>query len=91
MDEQNTGRPPMFSRARNDDLDTTELRVEIPKAIMGVIDAHWMVPGSAKSSRSQVVNGILQEWAEKKWREAHLVLQLVPEDPGTEKQKAGPG
>lgn len=91
MDELNSGHPPMFSRARNDDRDTTELRVEIPKSIMGVIDAHWMARGSTKASRSQVVNEILQEWAERKWQEASLVLQLVPEDPGAGQAEASPG
>lgn len=72
---------PVFARARNQDRDTTELRVEIPKAIMGVIDAHWMARTGAKASRNEVVNEILQEWAEKKWHEASLVLQLVPSNP----------
>jgi len=70
-----------FARARNAECDTTELRVEIPKDIMGVIDAHWMARGGAKASRNAVVNEILQAWAESKWHEASLVLQLVPGNP----------
>lgn len=77
----NDHQPPMFARARNNDRDTTELRAEIPKSVMGVIDAHWMSRGGAKASRNEVVNEILQEWAEKKWHEASLVLQLVPSNP----------
>lgn len=77
----NDNKPAMFARARNDDRDTTELRAEIPKAVMGVIDAHWMSRGGAKTSRNEVVNEILREWAERKWHEASLVLQLVPSNP----------
>lgn len=72
---------PVFARGRNDDRDTTELRAEIPKAVMNVIDAHWMARGSAKGSRNAVVNEILQEWAEKKWHEASLLLQFAPSNP----------
>lgn len=90
MNGQDPRQPIMYVRSRNDDLDHTELRVTIPKAIMGVIDAYWMTSGTAKASRGQVVNEILQEWAEQKWREARLVLQLVPEDPGTGQPKANP-
>lgn len=72
---------PAFARGRNDERDSTELRAEIPKSVMGVIDAHWMARGGAKGSRNAVVNEILQEWAEKKWHEASLVLQLVPGNP----------
>lgn len=72
---------PVFARGRNEERDTTELRAEIPKAVMGIIDAHWMARGGAKGSRNAVVNEILQEWAEKKWHEASLVLQLVPGNP----------
>lgn len=72
---------PAFARGRNDERDSTELRAEIPKSVMGVIDAHWMARGGAKGSRNAVVNEILQEWAEKKWHEASLVLQLVPSNP----------
>lgn len=72
---------PMFARARNDDRATTELRVDIPKEIMGVIDAHWMARPGAKASRNEVVNEILKEWAGKRWHEASLVLKLVPCNP----------
>lgn len=72
---------PMFARARNDERLNTELRVEIPKEIMGVIDAHWMARSGAKASRNDVVNEILKEWAAKKWHEASLVLKLVPCNP----------
>ena len=72
---------PMFARVRNDDRVTTELRVEIPKEIMGVIDASWMARAGAKASRNEVVNEILKEWAAKKWHEASLVLKLVPCNP----------
>lgn len=77
----NNDNQPMFAKARNNDRDTTELRAEIPKSVMGVIDAHWMSRAGAKASRNEVVNEILQEWAEKKWHEASLVLQLVPSNP----------
>lgn len=72
---------PMFARAQNTDRPNTELRVEIPKAVMSVIDAHWMAQGSAKANRQSVVNAVLTEWAEKRWHEASLVLRLVPCNP----------
>lgn len=72
---------PVFARGRNDERDTTELRAEIPKAVMGVIDAHWMARSDAKASRNSVVNEILNEWATKKWHEASLILQVVPGNP----------
>lgn len=82
---------PAFARGRNDDRCNTELRVDIPKAVMGVIDAAWMSRGGAKASRNSVVNEILQEWAEKKWHEASLVLQLVPGNPAPAESKDAGG
>lgn len=73
--------PPMFARGRNDDRSHTDLRAEIPKGVMAVIDAHWMAQGEAKASRNSVVNEILRAWAEKKWHEASLVLRLAPGNP----------
>lgn len=72
---------PMFARGRSEERTTTELRAEIPKEIMGVIDAHWMARPGAKASRNEVVNEILKEWAARKWHEASLVLKLVPCNP----------
>ena len=70
-----------FARARNPSRTTTELRVEVPKDVVGVIDAHWMARSGDKASRQALVNEILGEWAERKWHEASLVLQLVPGNP----------
>lgn len=79
--DDSTNQNPMFARARNNERDTTELRVEIPKFVMGVIDAHWMSRGTAKASRTQMVNEILLDWAERKWQEASLVMRLAPDKP----------
>lgn len=73
--------PPMFARGRNEGRPSTELRAEIPKDVMAVIDAHWMAQSDAKASRNSVVNEILRVWAEKKWHEASLVLRLAPGNP----------
>lgn len=74
---------PMFARGRNDERDTTELRVEIPKAVMNVIDATWQhrTRHDAKASRNSVANEILGAWAKEKWHEATMDLNLAPNNP----------
>ena len=74
---------PMFARGRNDDRQTTELRAEIPKDVMNVIDATWQhrTRHDAKASRNSVVNEILGVWAREKWHEASMVMNLAPSNP----------
>jgi hypothetical protein len=71
---------PHFARQRNDARDTTELRVEARKSTVSIIDATWMAIGG-KESRNSIVNKILDEWAERKWHEASVLLKVVPSNP----------
>lgn len=79
---------PMFARARNEAREDTELRLDIPKWVMGVIDAEGIVRGSA-SSRKEVVNEILASWAERKVHEATVVLRLANVNPVPLDSKVG--
>ena len=69
---------PMFARERNDDNDSTELRVPIPKKVMGVIDAHWMVRGG---SRASVINRVLGEWADLELHAASVTINVTCGNP----------
>ena len=69
---------PMFARGRNDDNDSTELRVPIPKKVMGVIDAHWMVRGG---SRASVINRVLGEWAALELHAASVTINVTGGNP----------
>lgn len=68
----------MSARARNDDLESTELRCPIPKIVMGVIDAHWMVRGG---SRASVVQDVLGEWARQELHAASVKLRVTEGNP----------
>lgn len=69
---------PLFARARNDDKETVELRVEIPKAVMGVIDANWMVRGG---SRASVANQVLGDWAKIELHAASVTMNVQRGNP----------
>ena len=69
---------PMFARERNDDNDYTELRVPIPKKVMGVIDAHWMVRGG---SRASVINRVLGAWADLELHAASVTINVTCGNP----------
>ena len=77
-----------MARARNETREDTELRLDIPKWVMGVIDAEGIVRGSA-SSRKEVVNEILSVWAERKVHDATVVLRLANVNPAPVDSKAG--
>ncbi|WP_313330449.1 hypothetical protein [Comamonas sp.] len=77
-----------MARARNEAREDTELRLDIPKWVMGVIDAEGIVRGSA-SSRKEVVNEILASWAERKVHEATVVLRLANVNPTPMDSKEG--
>lgn len=77
-----------MARARNEAREDTELRLDIPKWVMGVIDAEGIVRGSA-SSRKEVVNEILSVWAERKVHDATVVLRLANVNPTPVDSKAG--
>ena len=77
-----------MARARNETREDTELRLDIPKWVMGVIDAENIARGSA-SSRKEVVNEILSVWAERKVHEATVVLRLANVNPTPLDSKAG--
>lgn len=67
---------PMFARARNPDLDDTQLSVSIPKWLMGAIDAEQHARGSG-SSRKEVVIDVLETWARRRIHEATVLLRLT--------------
>lgn len=67
-----------FARGRNDDNDDTELRVDIHKTIMGVIDAHWRVRGG---SRASVVQKILGDWARLEIHAATVTTRVLRGNP----------
>lgn len=67
---------PRFARARNPDLDDTQLSVSIPKWLMGAIDAEQHARGSG-SSRKEVVTEVLEVWARRRIHEATVFLRLT--------------
>ena len=69
---------PMFARERNDDNDYTELRVLIPKKVMGVIDAHWIVRGGG---RREIVNRVLGAWADLELHAASVTINVTGGNP----------
>lgn len=77
-----------MARARNETREDTELRLDIPKWVMGVIDAENIARGSA-SSRKEVVNEILSVWAERKVHDATVVLRLANVNPTPLDSKVG--
>lgn len=69
---------PAFARGRNDEKDTTELRIEVPKWLVGVIDAHWMVRGG---SRASVATQVLSEWAKVELHAASVTMNVQRGNP----------
>lgn len=77
MNEKNTVQ---FAKPRNDARDDTELRIDIPKWLMGAIDAEQFVRGSG-CSRKQVVIEVLEAWAKRRIHEATVLLRLTEGNP----------
>lgn len=69
---------PQFARGRNEEKDTVELRVEVPKSVMAVIDANWMVRGG---SRASVVNQVLGNWHMEEIHAASVTMKLQRGNP----------
>lgn len=67
-----------FARARNDNNDDTELRVPMPKWVVAVIDAHWMVRGGSRASVAQQVMG---EWARLELHAATVTARVAAGNP----------
>jgi len=76
MNDNTQNQAPMHARARNPDLDDTQLSVNIPKWLMGVIDAEQHARGSG-SSRKEVVIEVLETWARRRIHEATVLLRLT--------------
>jgi hypothetical protein len=72
---------PMFMRANGEP--TTELRGEIPRWVVDILDAVVTARGgqSANVHRTTVVTEVLSEWAEKKLHEASLITRLAAGNP----------
>lgn len=58
--------------------DTTELRVELPREELAVIDGYWQATGQ---DRSKVVRAILREWSERKAHEATFICRTAGINP----------
>lgn len=67
-----------FARARNDANEKTELRVDMPKGVIAVIDAHWMVRGG---SRASVVNDVMGKWAALELHAATVTTRVAAGNP----------
>lgn len=80
MNDHTQNQAPMYAKARNDDLDDTELRLSIPKWLMGAIDAEQFARGSS-CSRKQVVSDVLEVWARRRIHEATVLLRLTEGNP----------
>ena len=64
-----------FSRPRNPDLPTTQLRVDaIPKVLIDVIDGIARARGETRSS---LVIDILEQWAQLRAREITFVQRII--------------
>lgn len=81
---------PKFARSRNETKDDTELRTDIPKWVMGAIDAESINRGS-DCSRKQVVNDVLEHWARQKIHEATVLLRLTEGNPVLPDSAGDPG
>lgn len=82
-----------YARERNPDLDRTDLRASVRKFTMDVIDAevNFRVRHTdVSASRNQVINEILEQWAQVQWHKASMTLALAPSNPlPTESQEGG--
>lgn len=65
-----------FSRARNPDLPTSQLRVDdVPKWVLDMLDAVSMADG--EKFRGPLVIAILEAWARKEARKHTLIARIV--------------
>jgi DNA integrity scanning protein DisA with diadenylate cyclase activity len=58
--------------------DTTELRVELPREEVSVLDGYCQGTGQ---DRTKVLRRILREWSDAKLHEATLVLRVAGRNP----------
>ncbi|XJC77638.1 hypothetical protein ACHFCA_16540 [Delftia tsuruhatensis] len=76
--------PPQHARGRNPDLEYTNLRVNLPLFTFGMLEAEMhgrRRTGEPRCSTNQVINEILDGWAEEQWRQSQIDLRLVPDNP----------
>jgi hypothetical protein len=66
-----------LSRARNPDLQTSELRIEdVPKRLLDMLDA-CSLDADGRSGRKALVISILEAWAQKEARKHILISRIV--------------
>lgn len=78
---------PAFSRSRNGDPQTVEVRQDTQKWIVDLLDANSQADNR---TRGQLVNEILADWARAeahKWRLIHRITGGNPGDPDTDGQR----
>ncbi|MDR3015215.1 MAG: hypothetical protein LBV56_07220 [Delftia acidovorans] len=76
--------PPQHARGRNPDLEYTNLRVNLPLFTFGMLEAEMhgrRRTGEPRCSTNQVINELLDGWAEEQWRQSQIDLRLVPDNP----------
>lgn len=69
---------PMFSRPRNPEAASVELRGDCPRLTVEVLDA---VANARRINRTELVNQILGDWARQQLVEASLVQRVTRGNP----------
>ncbi|MDR2328991.1 MULTISPECIES: hypothetical protein [Comamonas] len=75
---------PSFAREANPNLDRSELRVNMHKFTLNMIDAevHFRLRYSdADCSRSRVINEVLANWAQRQWEAAQIQCDKAGDNP----------
>ena len=75
---------PQFARSRNPDLEYTNLRVNLPVFTYKMLNSSVQIRvrhGEPRCSVNQVINEILDPWADLQWRQSDMDLRLTPENP----------
>jgi hypothetical protein len=65
---------PKFSRPRVEGKETAELRGEVPRRVLDTLDAFST---ARNTNRMELVNEILEEWADKKAHEVSVYLKVM--------------
>ncbi|AEF89682.1 hypothetical protein DelCs14_2670 [Delftia sp. Cs1-4] len=76
--------PPQHARGRNPDLEYTNLRMNLPVFTYQMLDSSVQIrmrAGEPRCSVNQVINEILDPWADLRWRQSDMDLRLTPENP----------
>lgn len=76
--------PPQHARGRNPDLEFTNLRMNLPVFTYKMLDSSVQIRvrmGELRCSVNQVINEILDPWADARWRHSQMDMRLAPENP----------